>query len=117
MGICNVTRDSFSDGGIAFNTKDAIKHIKTIVKAGATIIDIGATMGAAVASSAITSVGVHAIHTRAPICAFVVNAIIDIRFAIITAIARLAIALITVQQIFAGALPIAGLTDAIIYIT
>ena len=42
MGICNVTRDSFSDGGVAFNTKDAIKHIKTIVKAGAIIIDIGA---------------------------------------------------------------------------
>ena len=42
MGICNVTKDSFSDGGIAFRTKDAIKHIKTMVKAGATIIDIGA---------------------------------------------------------------------------
>ena len=42
MGICNVTKDSFSDGGIAFRTKDALKHIKTMVKAGATIIDIGA---------------------------------------------------------------------------
>ena len=42
MGICNITKDSFSDGGIAFRTKDALKHIKTMVKAGATIIDIGA---------------------------------------------------------------------------
>ena len=42
MGICNVTKDSFSDGGLAFKTKDAINHIKTMVKAGATIIDIGA---------------------------------------------------------------------------
>ena len=42
MGICNVTEDSFSDGGITFRTKDAIKHIKTMLTAGATIIDIGA---------------------------------------------------------------------------
>ena len=42
MGICNVTEDSFSDGGKTFRTKDALKHIKTMVKAGATIIDIGA---------------------------------------------------------------------------
>lgn len=42
MGICNVTKDSFSDGGKAFKTKDALKHIKKMVKAGATIIDIGA---------------------------------------------------------------------------
>ena len=42
MGICNVTTDSFSDGGIAFKTKDALDHIKLMVKAGATIIDIGA---------------------------------------------------------------------------
>ena len=42
MGICNVTKDSFSDGGVAFNTKDALDHIKSMVKAGATIIDIGA---------------------------------------------------------------------------
>ena len=42
MGICNVTKDSFSDGGIAFRTKDALKHIKAMIKAGAKIIDIGA---------------------------------------------------------------------------
>ena len=42
MGICNVTTDSFSDGGKAFRTKDAINHIINMVKAGATVIDIGA---------------------------------------------------------------------------
>ena len=42
MGICNVTIDSFSDGGKNFNTKDAIKNIKLMNKQGATIIDIGA---------------------------------------------------------------------------
>lgn len=42
MGICNVTEDSFSDGGKTFRAKDALNHIKTMVKKGATIIDIGA---------------------------------------------------------------------------
>ena len=42
MGICNVTIDSFSDGGKNFKTKDAIKNIKLMNKQGATIIDIGA---------------------------------------------------------------------------
>lgn len=42
MGICNVTKDSFSDGGLAFRTKDALKHIKTMLQEGAFIIDIGA---------------------------------------------------------------------------
>ena len=42
MGICNVTIDSFSDGGKNFQTKDAIKNINLMVKQGATIIDIGA---------------------------------------------------------------------------
>lgn len=41
MGILNVTPDSFSDGG-QFNAIDrALVHAKEMVKAGATIIDIG----------------------------------------------------------------------------
>ena len=42
MGICNVTKDSFSDGGIAFKKNDALNHIKLMLKSGASIIDIGA---------------------------------------------------------------------------
>ena len=42
MGICNVTIDSFSDGGKSFKTPDAIKNINLMNKQGATIIDIGA---------------------------------------------------------------------------
>ena len=42
MGICNVTIDSFSDGGKNFKTQDAIKNINLMIKQGATIIDIGA---------------------------------------------------------------------------
>ena len=42
MGVCNVTKDSFSDGGLAFKPKDALKHIYKILNEGATIIDIGA---------------------------------------------------------------------------
>ena len=42
MGICNVTPDSFSDGGLSYKTYDALKHIKKMVKNGATIVDIGA---------------------------------------------------------------------------
>ena len=42
MGICNITADSFSDGGRSFKTKDAIKNINIMNKQGATIIDIGA---------------------------------------------------------------------------
>ena len=42
MGICNVTKDSFSDGGENYNTADALKNIKEMVKKGASIIDIGA---------------------------------------------------------------------------
>ena len=42
MGICNVTKDSFSDGGKNFKCSDAIKNINLMSKRGATIIDIGA---------------------------------------------------------------------------
>ena len=42
MGICNVTPDSFSDGGKSFKQKDALKNISYMLKNGAQIIDIGA---------------------------------------------------------------------------
>ena len=42
MGICNVTSDSFSDGGKNLNISDAMKNINTMNRQGATIIDIGA---------------------------------------------------------------------------
>ena len=38
MGICNVTPDSFSDGGKNFKSSDALKNIKEMVKNGASII-------------------------------------------------------------------------------
>ncbi len=42
MGIINVTPDSFSDGGEAFNTDDIIKKVNTMCMEGADIIDVGA---------------------------------------------------------------------------
>ena len=41
MGILNVTPDSFSDGGLFFDPKAAVKHAEQMVKDGAQIIDIG----------------------------------------------------------------------------
>ena len=41
MGIVNVTPDSFSDGGAYFDAERAIKHGKSLVAAGADILDIG----------------------------------------------------------------------------
>jgi len=41
MGVINITPDSFSDGGMYFNKKKAIKYIKSIINSGASIIDIG----------------------------------------------------------------------------
>ena len=41
MGILNLTPDSFSDGGKYNNTNKANKHIVTMIKSGANIIDIG----------------------------------------------------------------------------
>ena len=42
MGICNVTKDSFSDGGQSYTTIEALKNIKLMYNHGASIIDIGA---------------------------------------------------------------------------
>jgi len=42
MGICNVTRDSFSDRGKSYKIADALKNIKKMNNQGASIIDIGA---------------------------------------------------------------------------
>ena len=42
MGILNITPDSFSDGGLFFNTTDAVNHAKKLISSGAKIIDIGA---------------------------------------------------------------------------
>jgi dihydropteroate synthase len=41
MGILNVTPDSFSDGGLFFDTAKAVDHGLLMVKEGADIIDIG----------------------------------------------------------------------------
>jgi dihydropteroate synthase len=41
MGIINVTPDSFSDGGVNFNPKDAINSALKMIDSGADIIDIG----------------------------------------------------------------------------
>ena len=42
MGICNVTKDSFSDGGKNYKTSNALKSINQMFRDGAQIIDIGA---------------------------------------------------------------------------
>jgi len=41
MGICNITPDSFSDGGRFLNMKNALIHIEQLIIDGADIIDIG----------------------------------------------------------------------------
>ena len=41
MGIVNATPDSFSDGGAYFDAASAIAHAKTMIQAGAGIVDIG----------------------------------------------------------------------------
>jgi dihydropteroate synthase len=41
MGILNVTPDSFSDGGLHFNTSRAVDHALRMTEDGADIIDIG----------------------------------------------------------------------------
>lgn len=41
MGIVNVTPDSFSDGGLYFDSKQAVEHGLKLLKDGADILDIG----------------------------------------------------------------------------
>ncbi len=41
MGVLNVTPDSFSDGGIYFNKKSAVKRGLELIEQGADILDIG----------------------------------------------------------------------------
>ncbi len=41
MGILNVTPDSFTDGGLFFDEKDAVAHGEALAAAGADIIDVG----------------------------------------------------------------------------
>jgi dihydropteroate synthase len=41
MGILNVTRDSFYDGGLHFRTNDAVGHGLRMASEGADIIDVG----------------------------------------------------------------------------
>jgi dihydropteroate synthase len=42
MGVVNVTPDSFSDGGLAFEPQAAVRHALSLVAQGADILDIGA---------------------------------------------------------------------------
>src|SRR5260221_9253136 len=41
MGIVNVTPDSFSDGGIFFDSRKAVQHALKLIEQGAEILDIG----------------------------------------------------------------------------
>ena len=41
MGICNVTPDSFSDGGMHATASEALEHACGLLAAGADIIDVG----------------------------------------------------------------------------
>lgn len=41
MGVLNVTPDSFSDGGLFFDSRKAIEHALAMENAGADIIDVG----------------------------------------------------------------------------
>ena len=42
IGILNVTRDSFSDGGRFLDPEAALEHARRLVADGADIIDVGA---------------------------------------------------------------------------
>lgn len=42
MGIVNITPDSFSDGGLFFESDNAVRHARKLISDGADIIDLGA---------------------------------------------------------------------------
>ncbi|MEC7583539.1 MAG: dihydropteroate synthase [Planctomycetota bacterium] len=42
FGILNVTRDSFSDGGRYFDPDAAVAHGRSLIEAGADVVDVGA---------------------------------------------------------------------------
>lgn len=42
MGVCNVTPDSFSDGGLAFSADDARARVDQLLADGADVLDLGA---------------------------------------------------------------------------
>lgn len=41
MGVLNITPDSFSDGGLYFQPKDAVQRTRQMIDEGADIIDVG----------------------------------------------------------------------------
>jgi len=41
MGVVNVTPDSFSDGGLHFDTASAVAHARRLIDEGADLLDIG----------------------------------------------------------------------------
>jgi len=41
MGVVNVTPDSFSDGGVTFDSERAVEHALKLLQDGADIIDVG----------------------------------------------------------------------------
>jgi dihydropteroate synthase len=41
VGILNATPDSFSDGGLFLDPKEAVKHALELIAEGADVLDIG----------------------------------------------------------------------------
>lgn len=41
MGVVNVTPDSFSDGGMFLDRRDAVAHARRLIEEGADIVDVG----------------------------------------------------------------------------
>ena len=42
LGVCNVTPDSFSDGGLSYRLEDAKARVRELIAEGADVVDIGA---------------------------------------------------------------------------